>query len=118
MGPLRERRTVSGGASGNIVEDRRTRRRVVLQQSQKLDLKPGDRDFVVDVIGGELLLDDDLRDDEESGDRPDREGVGANLAEPIDRLLVAHGKCLEVVLGERHDETGHGERDPPAKVRV
>jgi hypothetical protein len=38
-----------------------TRRRVVLQQTEQLDLKPGDRNFVVDVVVRVLLLQDDLR---------------------------------------------------------
>jgi hypothetical protein len=39
---------------------KRTGRRVVLQQTEKLDLKPRCRDLVVDVVGGVLALEDEL----------------------------------------------------------
>lgn len=38
----------------------RTRRRVVLKQSQQLDLQPGNRNLVVNVVRRVLVLDDDL----------------------------------------------------------
>ena len=87
----------------------RTRRRVILEESEKLDLKPGDRNLVVDVVGRVVLLENDLRVTRQA--KNERRERWTNLCQSIDSLLVAHTVRLQIVLTQRHHQTCHRKRN-------